>query len=541
MSPARCRRAMASRRRADAGQQHVRAARDLRAGSLVTWRSAPRRSSAIRTEAMLAPPVSMITTSACSQHALGARQVAALAADGLAQRAADALEAGLDHVVRVLAAHAQVQVAAERRRTASGRNAAPARSAVRRPRSRGKCPSNTKYGRPDRSIATCACAFVHRQQEAVAADAALVAECAAASASPSASAQSSTVWCSSMCRSPGSSSCEREAAMLGELLEHVVEEAEAGVHADRAVAVQVDARRGCRSRVCGARSRAAGEQFAHDGGPGLGQLAVSAHAQTRGCRGCARTRCPCPDRRSRRCGRDRTGGRGEVVAQQAASAACGSRSHRPGSAGRCRSRRNGCPARRTPSTMNCWQRSKCSRGKLRVPRPSWLVTITRRIAGRRELAAAAANTPGTKRIFSSRSTCSSGGSSISVPSRSMNSVGSGACSCQGSAAGARSARRADGDAQSVLQPGERRTSRTIRPAACVRSRARAGSSNSDQQEIGVAGPHLQDTRRARERRGDACALGNDAGDALARTAAVPRARAHVPPPRRQLGQRRRAG
>ena len=52
---------------------------------------------------------------------------------------------------------------------------------------------------------------------------------ASRSAWPSASAQSSTVWCSSTWRSPVQRSVEREAAVLRDLLEHVVEEADAGL------------------------------------------------------------------------------------------------------------------------------------------------------------------------------------------------------------------------------------------------------------------------------------------------------------------------
>ena len=48
------------------------------------------------------------------------------------------------------------------------------------------------------------------------------------SAWPSASAQSSTVWCSSMCRSPAQRTSQREAAVLAHLFQHVVEETEAG-------------------------------------------------------------------------------------------------------------------------------------------------------------------------------------------------------------------------------------------------------------------------------------------------------------------------
>src|SRR5512143_814767 len=60
---------------------------------------------------MLAPPLSMMATSVTrgsSQHAFAARQFPALDAEGLPQRTADTLEAGFDHVMRVLALHLDV-------------------------------------------------------------------------------------------------------------------------------------------------------------------------------------------------------------------------------------------------------------------------------------------------------------------------------------------------------------------------------------------------------------------------------------------------
>ncbi len=73
------------------------------------------------------------------------------------------------------------------------------------------------------------------------------------------------------------------------------------------------------------------------------------------------------------------------------------------------------------SSMNWCGMSKLVWGKLALPSPSWLVTMASwkpaRCAWRR-----AENTPGMKRIFSMESTCSSGGSSMRVPSRSTNST-----------------------------------------------------------------------------------------------------------------------
>ena len=90
-----------------------------------------------------------------SQRALGARQLAALAADRLAQRARDHLEAGLDHVVGVVAAHLRCRLSpavshSERKKCGTS-------SVGRSPTlSRGNSPSKTKYGRPDKSSAALA-------------------------------------------------------------------------------------------------------------------------------------------------------------------------------------------------------------------------------------------------------------------------------------------------------------------------------------------------------------------------------------------------
>ena len=66
----------------------------------------PSRCNANCSDAILAPPVAMITTLFALKHAFAAGHILALEANRLTQAAADALEAGLDHVVRVLAAHA---------------------------------------------------------------------------------------------------------------------------------------------------------------------------------------------------------------------------------------------------------------------------------------------------------------------------------------------------------------------------------------------------------------------------------------------------
>ena len=70
----------------------------------VARRAAPART---RSEAMLAPPLSMMATAAHSTPlVLGSSSPSRR--ERLAQRAADALEAGFDHVMRVLAADADV-------------------------------------------------------------------------------------------------------------------------------------------------------------------------------------------------------------------------------------------------------------------------------------------------------------------------------------------------------------------------------------------------------------------------------------------------
>ena len=198
------------------------------------------------------------------------------------------------------------------------------------------------------------------------------------SASPSASAQSSTVWCSSTCRSPLQSSVQREAAVLGQLLQHVVEEADAGADADRALGIQVDAdadagfpglrataARGAPAAACAMR------------GPGFrrrtaGLTRKPAHAEV-----ARRTRCPCRGRRSRRCAPRSIGVRGEVVAQQAGLRLAAVAAVRRRGAGRCRRASKRMPWEAKTSQHEVLGRSKSAAGNAGVPRPSWLVTITK--------------------------------------------------------------------------------------------------------------------------------------------------------------------
>ncbi len=83
-----------------------------------------------------------------SQHALAARQLASLDAERLPQRAADALEAGLDHVVRVVATYRDVQVGAEA--SASERKKCGTSSVGRPPTVRGRTGPRTPHRRGPR-------------------------------------------------------------------------------------------------------------------------------------------------------------------------------------------------------------------------------------------------------------------------------------------------------------------------------------------------------------------------------------------------------
>jgi hypothetical protein len=113
---------------------------------------------------MLAPPLSMIATSFTagpSQHAFAARQLGALEAERLAQCAADTLEAGLDHVVRIFAAHLHV----DRRTETVGQRAEEVRHELGGQAADGFAawPSNTaNWPEVDRHLRL---RFVHRQQE----------------------------------------------------------------------------------------------------------------------------------------------------------------------------------------------------------------------------------------------------------------------------------------------------------------------------------------------------------------------------------------
>ena len=170
---------------------------------------------------------------AASQHALAARQFRAFDAQGLAQRAADALEAGLDHVVRVLARAPATWIAAPRL-SASERKKCGTSSVGRPPTaSRANLPSNTRVRRGRTGRWRPAPALRPSAAGSRSARCRACRRAPRAAPAPSASAQSSTVWCSSISRSPCARELKREAAVPGDLLEHVIEEADAGRDRDR--------------------------------------------------------------------------------------------------------------------------------------------------------------------------------------------------------------------------------------------------------------------------------------------------------------------
>ena len=202
---------------------------------------------------------------------------------------------------------------------------------------------------------------------------------ASRSACPSASAQSSTVWCSSICRSPLQASCKRESAVPGHLLEHVVEKADTGrdcdgrtaieVHVDRDVRLLGDARDG--------RRRVEPAQLRRDRGPGLRVAAVESHPQSLDAEIAPRAPCRCRDRRSRRCAAGPgCGRRGTRSAGRCG--ACGNRSRPAAGADRRIPRRTSMPCEANSSRRKSCGSRKSGSGKVSVPRPSWLLTSTSR-------------------------------------------------------------------------------------------------------------------------------------------------------------------
>ena len=146
--------------------------------------------------------------------------------------------------------------------------------------------------------------FVHRQQEAVARDAGLVAQrLAQRLAERERAVLDGVVLVDVQVALAGE--LQREAAVLRDLLEHVIEEADAGRHLNGVRGIEVDGYLDLRFLRPALVTRAARRELAHDGRPGLLRRAIAADAAVRGCRGCARTPGPCRDRRSSRSRRGR--------------------------------------------------------------------------------------------------------------------------------------------------------------------------------------------------------------------------------------------
>ena len=189
------------------------------------------------------------------ERALGARQLRALDPHRLAQRAAYALEAGLDHVMRVLAATLMWIAAprlsrqrAEEVRHQLGRQAADglARNCLRRrrrggPRGRARpAPGPRPWAAGTRS-----------------------ARCRAWRRAPRAGPGPARAHSPRRCGARRSADrrapeLEREAAVLAELLEHVIEEADARCDGHRRGAIEIDRDLDRRFRASGGRPGRAG-------------------------------------------------------------------------------------------------------------------------------------------------------------------------------------------------------------------------------------------------------------------------------------------
>ena len=201
---------------------------------------------------------------------------------------------------------------------------------------------------------------------------------ASRSAWPSASAQSSTVWCSSTRRSPVQVSSQREAAVAGHLLQHVVEEADARGDRHGRLAVQVDRDAIRRSPSCAARSarRApAGTGARRSAGQVSPSVAVDADAADAEVPRRARGRSG--GRRSRSCAR----GRLRVRAMNSVSRPVLGLRQAQSSAGKCgqkNSASNSMPCEAKSSRRKSCGSRKLGSGNDAVPSPSWLLTSTKR-------------------------------------------------------------------------------------------------------------------------------------------------------------------
>ena len=295
---------MASRRGADAGQDDARRRGAMRPASAVSCgeRAEPVEREAQRGDVGAAVGDDRRRRSSHSTPLVLGSSVPS-SADGLAQRAADALEAGLDHVVRVVARHADVHARRRACRPASGRSAARARWAGRRPRLATELALEDGVGAAGQVDRHLRLRLVHRQHEAVAARCRACRRAPARRAWPSASAQSSTVWCSSMCRSPLQVSSQREAAVLARAAPACDRRSRCRSRCGSGRSASRFTRRGCRFPSSCARSLARGRASssrAMAGQVSAGVAVGSARAGP-GCRGCARAAGRSRDRRSRRC------------------------------------------------------------------------------------------------------------------------------------------------------------------------------------------------------------------------------------------------
>ncbi len=434
----------------------------------------PSRSSANRSEARFAPPLSMMATS-CGRH-FTARPCCSGSslpshAKRLAQRAAHALEAGLDHVVRVFAAH--LTCIAAPRVSASERKKCGTSSVGRPPTaSRPNCPrTRSTRGRTGRSPPAPA-----PRPSAAGSRSARCRACRPAPAQRLAERQRAVldrvVLVDVQVALAGQ--LQREAAVPRQLLQHVVEEADAGGDRDRGRRDPGRRRPRCRFPWCVASTRATRSrptQPRGDRGPGLAG-AVAAHAQAARRRDCAAScrsvsRSPITELRRRV---DRWRARYAVSRP-----VLGLRQSQP-SAGMCGQMNSA--SKSMPCEANSVEHEvlRLAESALRERRRAEAVLVGdhhQPVAGARS-SAARRTRPAAKRILSSLSTCSS---ARLLDQRAVTVDEQDAVAVHQALQRRQQAivlfRRADGDAQAVREPRRAAKSRTSRPAACRRSSAGA--------------------------------------------------------------------
>ena len=225
-------------RRADARQNHVTRRTQTSPGSVVRSESTPRRSIANCSDAMLAPPLSMMASSAHHSVPFVLGSSVSVMRNRLPQRASDAFEAGFDHVMRVLAGHLEVDGRAERFR----QRAEEMRHEFGRQLSdliATELTFENEVGSTRQIDGDLRERLVHRQQEAIAMDAALVAERRFQRLAQRQRAVLDGVMLVDV-QIAGARQLQRKAAVLRDLFEHVIEEAQAGRHLDRRFLIEVD-------------------------------------------------------------------------------------------------------------------------------------------------------------------------------------------------------------------------------------------------------------------------------------------------------------